>query len=171
MMMMTVMLMAWWLKAVVVPWRMCHWCKTDDNAGNLGSRHCTRFFLHFTDNKMKKLSGSSGRSLLLLITNITLMVLGAIGVASGSILIAVFHLHLFTFASQVSNLPRHIYVIAAAFLYQGSNMANFVAFCSGASAPHHFRNLNNNRCNIWTQPIQKEEWKKVKKILILDMTS
>ena len=50
---------------------------------------------------MKKLSGSSGRSLLLLITNITLMVLGAITVASGSILIAIFLLHLFTFASQV----------------------------------------------------------------------
>ena len=50
---------------------------------------------------MKKLSGSSGRSLLLLITNITLMVLGAITVASGSILIGIFLLHLFTFASQV----------------------------------------------------------------------
>ena len=51
--------------------------------------------------KMKKLSGSSGRSLLLLITNILLMALGAITVASGSMAIGIFLLHLFTFASQV----------------------------------------------------------------------
>ena len=51
--------------------------------------------------KMKTISGSSGRSLLLLITNILLMALGAITVASGSMAIGIFLLHLFTFASQL----------------------------------------------------------------------
>ena len=69
--------------------------------------HTNPLFLIFRNFKMKKLSGSSGRSLLLLITNITLMVLGAITVASGSILIAIFLLHLFTFASQVRYSPHY----------------------------------------------------------------
>eukprot|EP00093_Oithona_nana_P013686 13686.XXX_707878_705850_1 [CDS] Oithona nana genome sequencing. len=59
-------------------------------------------FLHdLSENTMKTISGSSGRSLLLLITNILLMFLGAITVASGSMAIGIFLLHLFTFASQL----------------------------------------------------------------------
>jgi len=69
---------------------------------------------------MKKLSGSSGRSLLLLITNITLMVLGAITVASGSILIAIFLLHLFTFASQ-------LFLVVPVFLITSGTLTIIVA--------------------------------------------
>ena len=47
------------------------------------------------------LSGSSGRSLLLLVTNIVLLVLGALTVASGSIMLTIFLFHLLTFASSL----------------------------------------------------------------------
>ena len=47
------------------------------------------------------LSGSSGRSLLLLVTNIALLTLGALTVASGSIMLTIFLFHLLTFASSL----------------------------------------------------------------------
>ena len=113
---------------------------------------------------MKKLSGSSGRSLLLLITNITLMVLGAITVASGSILIAIFLLHLFTFASQVRNSP-HLKVQANPPKLAQKKMMLFLASMGEWDYPLTFflnshlglsRSFRSNDCWCWILRLQPQ---------------
>lgn len=86
--------------------------------------------------KMKKLSGSSGRSLLLLITNIALMFFGAITVASGSILIGIFLLHLFTFTSQ-------LFLVVPVVLITSGTLTIIVAIF-GLSL---FKRKNEKRCS------------------------
>ena len=62
----------------------------------------------------RQVSGSSGRSLLLLVANVALLILGILMTASGSIMLGIWLLHLLTFASSLYLLTPALLIASGA---------------------------------------------------------